>query len=163
MVLLYPKTLDEARRDYRWQSDPELMGLSGYPRLEETFVQYLSDSIIGYKKQPHRELFAIKTIAENEHIGNCSLYDVDYLKKEAQLGILIGERTFWDMGYGTDAVAALTEHAFKEMGLGRVYLRTRENNMRAIMCFKRYGFAPYGTRWQDGYNFILMELFSFRY
>ena len=157
-VILCPKTLDEARRDYRWQKDSELMAFSGYPRLEENFAQYLTHCLSAYKKQPSREIFTIKTISGHEHIGNCAVYDVDHSKNEAQIGILIGEREYWDLGYGADAVNSLVEHVFKDMDIQRIYLRTREDNLRARACFEKCGFKPCGTLWRDGYNFILMEL-----
>ena len=115
-IILRHKTLDEARRDYRWQSDAELMAFSGYPRLEESFSQYLTHCLNSYKKQPSRELFAIKTLPEMEHIGNCAVYSVDHSKNEAQIGILIGERKYWDLGYGTDAVKTLVDYVFRDMG-----------------------------------------------
>lgn len=157
-VILCEKTLDEARRDYRWQKDAELMAFSGYPRLEESFAQYLTHCVGAYKKQPSRELFTIKTIDRNEHIGNCAVYDVDHTKNEAQIGILIGEREYWDLGYGNDAVNTLVAYVFKDMGLNRIYLRTREDNRRARACFEKCGFKACGELRQNGCNFILMEL-----
>jgi RimJ/RimL family protein N-acetyltransferase len=157
-VILCEKTLDEARRDYRWQTDAELMAFSGYPRLEESFSQYLTHSLGAYKKQPSREIFTIKTIEGGEHIGNCAVYDVDHTKNEAQIGILIGEREYWDLGYGHDAVNTLAGHIFQDIGLRRIYLRTRQDNLRARACFAKCGFKPCGALRQDGYDFILMEL-----
>jgi RimJ/RimL family protein N-acetyltransferase len=156
-VVLCDKTLDEARRDFIWQRDAELMALSGYPRLEETFVQYLTQCVTSYRKQPEREIFTIETLSDHEHIGNCSVYDVDHVKNQAQIGILIGEREYWDMGYGMDAVQTLVNYVFRDMGIKRIYLRTREDNQRARHCFDKCGFEPCTTMWQNGYHFIVME------
>jgi RimJ/RimL family protein N-acetyltransferase len=47
--------------------------------------------------------------------------------------------------------------------MSRIYLRTREDNLRARHCFEKCGFKSYGTLWQDGYHFILMELLRNNY
>ncbi|MBI3648006.1 MAG: GNAT family N-acetyltransferase, partial [Actinobacteria bacterium] len=56
------------------------------------------------------------------------------------LCVLIGDRSHWGMGHGTDAVMTLLEHAFERYDLARVELWTLEQNERAIRAFSRCGF-----------------------
>ncbi|GAI02420.1 unnamed protein product, partial [marine sediment metagenome] len=83
---------------------------------------------------------------------------IDEAKDEAELGIMICNRDYWDKGYGTDAVTTLVNHIFLQTNLKRIYLKTLDWNQRAQKCFKKCGFTPYGHLARDGYNFVLMEL-----
>lgn len=157
-IKLRTKRLSDAREDYTWQTDHELARLDAASVSTVTFPQYLADyaSELRYPS-PLRNRFAIETI-EGEHIGNCTYYGIDEAKGEAELGIMIGNRGYWDKGYGADAVATLVNHIFQQTQLNRIYLKTLDSNARAHRCFQKCGFTPCGELKKDGYSFVLMEL-----
>jgi RimJ/RimL family protein N-acetyltransferase len=157
-VRLREKRLADAPDDYAWQTDPELAQLDAAPLLTISFQQYLSD----YTRELRypsltRQQFAIETL-DSKHIGNCSYYGINKTKGEAELGIMIGNRDYWDKGYGTNAVTTLVNYIFQRTKLNRIYLKTLDTNTRAQKCFKKCGFTPYRHLNKDGYNFVLMEL-----
>lgn len=71
---------------------------------------------------------------------------------------MIGDRDYWDRGYGADTVANLLDYVFRKTKLNRLYLKTLVANKRAQKCFAKCSFTPYGRLQKDGYSFILMEL-----
>ena len=157
-IRLRKKRLADATDDYTWQTDPELVCLDASPLLTTTFHQYLSV----YASEMHysssvRHTFAIETPG-GKHIGNCSYYNINKTKGEAELGIMIGDRDYWDKGYGTDTVITLLNYIFQETDLKRIYLKTLNSNRRAQRCFEKCGFTSYGYINRDGYNFSLMEI-----
>ncbi len=157
-VRLRDKKLSDARNDYKWQTDPELARLDAAPQLTISFAHYLLDYTMELHfpyQTTHR--FAVETM-DGKHIGNCSYYDINETIGEAQLGIMIGNRNYWDRGYGTGTIMALVNHIFQETSLNRVYLKTLEANVRAQRCFEKCGFTRYGHMARDGYRFVLMEL-----
>jgi len=157
-IKIRDKRLSDALEDYIWQTDTELSYLDAAPVLVTTFCQYLSDYADEFRyshSTGHR--FAIETI-DDKHIGNCGYYGVDRTKGEAELGILIGNRDYWNKGYGTDIVSTLVSYIFRKTNIKRIHLKTLESNIRAQKCFKKCGFAPYGHLAQDGYRFMLMEI-----
>jgi ribosomal-protein-alanine N-acetyltransferase len=157
-VRLRLKKLSDVRNDYRWQSDPELARLDAAPVLKASLPVYLLDYTDWiYKPGPSRYPLAIETL-DGKHIGNCTCYDIDADKSEAQLGIMIGERDYWDTGYGTDAVRTLANHVFLNTGLQRIYLKTLDWNLRAQKCFENCGFTPCGHLHRNGNDFVIMEL-----
>jgi len=157
-VKLREKRLADATDDYAWLTDAELAELDAAPLPTTTFPQYLASYTSDLRYPPTiRHQFAIET-KEGKHIGNCTYYGIDNDKKEAELGIMIGDRDYWDQGYGSDAVATLLEYVFGKTKLTRLYLKTLVNNSRAQKCFTKCGFIPYGHLKKDGYSFILMEL-----
>jgi RimJ/RimL family protein N-acetyltransferase len=157
-VRLREKKLADARYDYIWRTDPELAALDAAPLLSATFQEYLSDytMILRYPTRS-RYQFAIETL-DGKHIGNCSYYDIDETSSETELGIMIGDRDYWEKGYGTDAVATLVDHIFSQTKLKRIHLKTLRMNKRAQRCFQKCGFKPYSRLVMDGYYFMLMEI-----
>ncbi|MFC1871233.1 GNAT family N-acetyltransferase [Chloroflexota bacterium] len=157
-VKLREKKNTDARNDYTWQTDPILSQLDAAPQLKMSFTRYRLDYIWELHIASHtRCRFSIDT-SEGKHIGNCSYYDINDTKGETELGIMIGDRDYWDRGYGTDAVSTLVDYIFGETSLRRVYLKTLESNLRAQKCFQKCGFTEYGRLVKNGYHFMLMEL-----
>jgi len=89
-------------------------------------------------------VLAIETDA-GIHIGSVGLHRIDWKDRHAELGIVIGEKTCWGRGYGSDAIRTLLRLAFEEMNLHRVYLRVNADNSRAIRCYEACGFQREGT------------------
>lgn len=157
-VILRDKKIADAWDDYAWETDPELAELDAAPVLTMPYSQYLSN----YTEEilhPWRnnKQFAIDT-PEGRHIGNCSYYNIDKYRGEAEIGIMIGDRDYWDKGYGADTVRTMVGHVFLTTTLYRLYLKTLEWNFRAQRCFQKCGFTPCGEMRRNGNIFLLMEL-----
>jgi RimJ/RimL family protein N-acetyltransferase len=157
-IRLREKKFSDVRNDFRWQSDPELSRLDAAPVLIMSFSLYLIDYATTLRQaNSYRYALAIETL-EGKHIGNCTCYDIDEKKGEAQLGIMIGNRDYWNQGYGADALNAMINHVFGITTLHRLYLKTLEWNTRAQKCFLKCGFTPFGHLRRNSYEFMLMEL-----
>ncbi len=157
-VVLREKCLDDAHDDYRWETDPELAELDATRPVNMPFSRYRLDFADELRLHlPTSRRFAVDTL-DGKHIGNCAYYNISERNHEAELGIMIGERDYWDKGYGVDVVATLLDHIFAETKLDRVYLKTLANNFRAQTCFKRAGFKPYVRMIRQGYDFLFMEV-----
>lgn len=158
-VALREKRLTDARNDYAWETDPELAQLDASPMVTGTFSQYLLDYVSElHDSSPTRHRFAVETL-DGQYIGNCAYYNINETKGEAELGIIIGDRNYWDKGYGADAVTTLVNYVFRESNLHRIYLKTLESNTRAQKCFQKCGFNPSGHLVKDGFSFVLMEMY----
>jgi RimJ/RimL family protein N-acetyltransferase len=157
-VRLRDKKLTDVRNDYQWQTDPELSRLDAAPPMTASFLAYLfdyTDSI--HRPGPTRYPLAIETL-DGKHIGNCTCYDIDDDRNQAQLGIMIGDRDYWDKGYGTDTVKTLVDYIFRNTRLERVYLKTLDWNLRAQKCFQNCGFTMCGKIARNGKIFVFMEI-----
>ena len=157
-VVLREKRLEDAENDYIWRSDPELARLDAAMPLTMSFDRYLKlfQDQLKYPT-PGSHHFGTDTI-DGKYIGNCMYYDLDNVNKEAELGIVIGDRDYWSNAYGYDAVITLLGHMFADRQLKRVYLHTLEWNKRAQRCFSKSGFKPVKMVRRMAYDFILMEV-----
>ncbi|MFC2044659.1 GNAT family N-acetyltransferase [Chloroflexota bacterium] len=162
-VMLRPKRLTDALNDYNWERDPELAYLDAVPPLTTTFAKYLLQCAEQLSfPSPTRKRFAIET-HDGKHIGNCSYYNIDQAEGETELGIMIGNRGYWDKGYGGDAIAALVCRVFQNTYITRIYLKTLDSNSRAQKCFQKCGFVPYSHMTSNGFSFTLMEIYHDRW
>lgn len=157
-IILRNKRLADAQNDYDWQADPELAWLDAAPVVTISFEEYLS-AYASALRHPSltRRSFAVETL-DGKQIGNCTYYNVDEAKGDAELGIMIGNRYYWDKGYGTDALITLINYIFRETSLKRLYLKTLDSNTRAQKCFQKCNLTPYGHLDRDGFSFVLMEI-----
>ncbi|MFC2000788.1 GNAT family N-acetyltransferase [Chloroflexota bacterium] len=157
-VILRSKRLEDAWDDYAWKCDPDLAKLDATSPLSIPFSIYYtsySQDLRYEGDMDHR--YAIDSL-EGKHIGNCSCYNIDHMRGEAELGILIGDPDYWDKGYGSDAVITLVNHVFQERHMNRIYLHTLEDNLRAQRCFEKCGFVALRQVTKGMHRFILMEV-----
>lgn len=156
-VKLRPKRLQDAANDYSWRTDTELCRLDAAPPILSCFEEYLKGYAEELRYPGPGSRFAIETM-DGRHIGNCSYFNIDKTNKQTEIGIMIGDRAYWNQGYGTDAILTLVNHIHSEAGLERVYLRTLNWNLQAQKCFEKCGFLPCGQLIRGDHDFIIMEI-----
>lgn len=132
----------------KWINDPEVSDFLGsvyfpYSILQER--QWLERSMAAGDYGKH---FTIVT-KKGKPIGNLALMEINYIDRNATLGIMIGEKDFWNKGFGTDAITTLLGYAFESVGLNKVELRLNSGNNRALICYKKCGFKLEGRKKQQ--------------
>lgn len=85
-------------------------------------------------------------------IGSLAFDHIDWHVRTAEFGILIGDKTYWNRGYGTEAVRLLCQHGFNTLNLNRIFLHVFENNPRAIRTYEKSGFIIEGRERQAEYK-----------
>ena len=85
-------------------------------------------------------------------IGNSSFFDFDWFSRAAEVGIMIGDKTVWNQGYGTEVMTLLLRHGFETLNLNRIYLRVYADNKRAIRTYEKAGFVHEGRLRQAVYK-----------
>jgi RimJ/RimL family protein N-acetyltransferase len=157
-IKIREKKLEDAANDYSWSRDPELSRLDAAQPLVMTLSHFISEYAAELRYPPlTRRRFAIETL-NGSHIGNCSYYNIDIKRSEAEIGIMIGNRDYWDKGYGVDTIKTLISYVFHSTGFKKLYLKTLNWNFRAQSCFRKCGFVQYSQINRDGYIFMLMEI-----
>jgi len=158
MVVLRGKRREDALADYGWRKDPEMARYDGAKPITNSLADFralFEDEL--ENPIPFRRTFGVED-EEGRHIGNVMYYNIDRVKGEAEVGITIGDRRYWNRGYGTDALKTLIRYLFANTGMNRLRLKTLDWNRRAQRCFEKAGFVHCGkSRRSDG-SFLLMEL-----
>lgn len=107
-----------------------------------------------HRRDPATINWAIETRAGGEFVGVTGLTDLDFRNRHCEWGIWIGPPGYWGKGYGTEACRLAVRHAFRELGMEKVYLGVYEGNERGRRAYEKAGFRVEGTHprdhWMDG-------------
>jgi RimJ/RimL family protein N-acetyltransferase len=88
-------------------------------------------------------------IIEKDHdilIGSCGFIEIDDLNQTAGVGIFIGDKNYWNKGYGSEALTLLLDYGFKALNFHNVELTVFSFNYRAIRSYEKVGFKIIGKR-----------------
>jgi len=135
-----------AKYEARWQRDSEFMrfidsdpvDLFSEKKIKEWFEKAVDD---GFKSE--RYGFRIRALSDDRPIGFLGLW-LNLTHAEVWVGIGIGDRDYWNKGFGTDAMKLCLRYAFMELGAQRVSLGLLEYNPRALRAYEKVGFQLEG-------------------
>jgi len=134
----------------KWVNDREVMDnlIMRYPvsrYQEEKWIEKALDD-----PNPRNKVFAIET-KDGVYLGGIGLHRIDWENSNTEVGIVIGNKEYWNKGYGTDAMFTILDFAFNQMNLHRVYLRVFEYNQRGVRSYQKCGFKKQGVLREDRY------------
>jgi RimJ/RimL family protein N-acetyltransferase len=133
---------DDLPRYVAWLNDPEVTDhlLVHLPfNLDDETDWYESQ-----RKDSTMQNFAIVVSAENLLIGSIGLMNINQWEQNAELGILIGDKTRWGQHYGREAIQLLLPFGFNTLNLHRIFLRVDAAHSAAIRCYTNCGFIEEG-------------------
>ena len=144
---LSPLDPDDAPRFTTWVNDPEVA--AGVTLARQVLgVERMRDKLARHAGR--QAYFAIVALDGDELIGNCGIDDISDIDGTGGLVILIGDKRFWNRGFGADAVRLLLRFGFLTLGLNNIHLRVHAFNERAIRCYEKCGFKQCGY-WPDSW------------
>ncbi len=136
-----------------WLNDPEVIeGLALYRPLSMAEEEQWFEKMLTRSQDERPFVIEARTEDGWQVIGNLALFDIKWREKSAELGIVIGEKTYWNKGYGGDAIRTLLTHGFETLNLHRIFLRVYEFNLRAIHAYEKIGFVHEGRMRQAEYS-----------
>jgi len=97
-------------------------------------------------------------------VGNAGLHQIEPVHLAAEFGIFIGEKQYWNQGFGREATRLMLKHGFEDLNLHRIYLHVYETNPRAVKAYEAAGFKREGVLREAIYkngryiNVILMSV-----
>jgi RimJ/RimL family protein N-acetyltransferase len=129
-----------------WLNDPEVTA-----GLMTHFPMSMADETRWFENQGNRPVeerslaIEVKTAdAVWQHIGGTGFEHIGWVDRFAEFGICIGDKAFWNQGYGTEATRLMLKHGFETLNLHRIFLRVYENNPRAMRAYEKVGFVKEG-------------------
>lgn len=150
----------------RWLNDPEVIKFlyMNSPLSRAAEEKWIENQLA--QPPSNGQVFAIEAL-EGDHwvyIGNTGLDKVEPVNAQSEFGIFIGEKTYWNKGYGKEATLLILKHGFEDLNLNRIYLYVFEDNSRAIAAYKAVGFVQEGLLRKAVYkngrfnNMLLMSI-----
>ena len=128
-----------------WASDPEVTKYLTWPTYEkvETAYQILDLWASEYEKPNYYQwMIVLKEL--DEPIGSISVVRQNDRVEEAEIGYCIGSH-WWHKGIMTEALNAVIEYLFTEVGMNRVAARHDPNNPHSGGVMRKCGMKYEGT------------------
>ena len=137
-----------------WLNDPEVQqGIILHP-LSQTEEENWYERMLARPVDEHVMAIEIRLPDETGEepnwklIGSLAFENIDWRIAAAEFGIVIGDKNYWNQGYGTEAVRLLVHYGFNTLNLNRIFLHVYANNLRAIHAYKKAGFTLEGRERQ---------------
>ena len=159
---LSPMSLDDAAQYAEWLNETAV----GLPLLQISEVLNLEKEKDLLKNLSTGYNFAIVDKDKDKLIGSVGLFHVDHIHGRAEMGIMIGDRNFWNRGYGTEATQLLLDYSFNALNLCHIRLGVFSFNPRALRCYEKVGFKVVGKFTEyiqiagTRHDMILMEILA---
>lgn len=136
-----------------WINDPEVTaGLTLFLPMSSVDEEKWFETAMQKTQEEKPLVVDIKDGDNWRLIGNSSFFDFDWVARSAEVGIMLGDKSIWNQGYGTETMTLLLRHGFGTLNLNRVYLRVYSENKRAIRTYEKVGFVHEGSMRQAVYK-----------
>jgi len=159
---LRPVRRDDKDALYRWITNRELLLLNApYLPVGEGAHEKWFESVLSGRNDAF--FFMIEESETHKTIGSCQLFNINWIHRNAELQIRIGESAFHGKGYGSEAVRLLVDFGFKDLHLHRIYLHVFSSNTRAIKAYEKCGFTREGVLKEAAYidgEYVDVEIMS---
>ncbi len=140
-IYLRPLLESDASEQYcSWINNKEV---NKYLESKEITMEELKDYIVKRYDDPNCLFLGIYLKNDNSHIGNIKLEPINFIENIATLGILIGEKKYWNQGFGTEALNTLIQYSYDKLGLEEINLGVHKQNISALKAYKKSGFRVY--------------------
>ncbi len=143
---------EDLPRYVAWLNDPEVIAnlARSYPMSLASEERWF-DHMLGLP--PAEQVLAIE-IRDGDGwktIGTTSFMHVDTINRSAEIGIVIGEKAYWNQGYGRDTMRLMLEFGFCTLNLHRIFLKVYDRNVRGIKAYEHAGFKHEGRMRQAAF------------
>ena len=139
IYLRFVREVDAYGNWWRWFNDPDVTVHMNKGVKENT----VEDQLVFFEKVSHSEKDVVLAICDLEsgvHIGTTGLHDIDWGKGTAQFGIVIGEKTLWGKGIGTEAWRMIVEYGFSALKLKKIHTKIFAGNLPSLRIAEECGF-----------------------
>ncbi|MFX1497952.1 MAG: GNAT family N-acetyltransferase [Promethearchaeota archaeon] len=136
---LLPTNLKHSNLYTKWLNNPEtrIYIRNQIPKtLEE--IRKLYDSNQGQS----REIISLEIWHKQaqQAIGLIGFSNINWIQRNANIYVQIGEIDFWGKGIGTEAVKLMLEYGFLELNLHKIYSNILVPNKSSLKVAERVGF-----------------------
>jgi RimJ/RimL family protein N-acetyltransferase len=128
---------------YIWLNDPVVTRYQDKGIIPNTLEKQQSyyESLV---KSSSDIVFAIVFNPTDTHIGNIGLHKIDFIHRHADVGIILGEKDYWNKGFATQSIQAITKYSVNTLNLHRLTAYVMKENTGSLKAFTNAGFVQEG-------------------
>lgn len=157
MLKMRPLKITDVEHIMSWVNDPDVIKNlqhfnKKFTRKDE--LKYVEKMI----KSKNDFVFSFFN-KKGDYIGQGGIHQISWENKLGRLSLII-KREYWNNGHAQEMIPALIKHAFKKLGLHKVWLMRWKENKKAEHLYKKLGFKQEGVLkdeyfWQEKYHTIV--------
>lgn len=140
--------------------DPRPIPRTSVELLEECtdFCNRFDTEIMNVENENRKYIYFIITDYEENFIGFVNFFSINKEKRQGELGVIIGDKRYWNKGIAYSAINIVMSYLFDHMEIDRIYIETGENNKPALNLFTKLHFKKCDEYLEeDNFKFIVME------
>ena len=145
---IYMRTLSDqdcTDKYLSWLNDPQV---NQY--LETRFslqsINSIRDFVRSVNSRNNEHLFGVFLKDGDRHIGNIKVGPISPHHGVADISLFIGARECWGQGFATEAIAAISSHAFRQLGVRKLSAGMYAPNQGSCQAFLKCGYQHEGVR-----------------
>lgn len=142
-IYLRPLDVEDADAFVLWLNDAETRQYLGMQNVLNSIRE--REYIEELYKDDRKINLGIVLKDDDELIGATGLEDISLPHRNAEIGIVIGNKDCWSKGYGTEALNLIMGHGFDQLNLHKIFLSVFSFNARAIRAYEKSGFKREGV------------------
>lgn len=129
-----------------WLRDYDVMKTVGRDEYIERQIEFkeVKEYVKNIWSNDNIVFFALCHKKDNLFIGTVKINIVNPRTKEADIGIMIGEKKYWGRGLATEAIKTVCKYCFEVLKLRRLVSGCMAVNIAMVKTFKRSGFVQEG-------------------
>ena len=145
-VDLGPMNLDHVKLYTNWvnNSKARIYARSNRPHTVETLKKWNEPSESGGLSR--FLVFEIWHKKDKRPIGTCGFGHINWIDRNANIFMNIGEPEYWNKNLGTEASYLLIDYGFKELNFHKIYAGIFEPNIRSWSVAEKDGFILEGIQ-----------------
>ena len=120
-----------------WLNDPEIMRYSDN-RHHRHSVEASRGYLKSFEESPNFYWAIIKRCSPQNLIGSITAY-IDVNNPVADIGILIGDKTFWGEGYGGEAFSGVIDWLIRVQRIRKITAGTMASNKGVLAVMRKSG------------------------
>lgn len=131
----------------QWLNDEEVCRNNSHATFPNTYEKMIRF----YESQQNNMSQVVLAVIHKEnniHIGNVSLQGINWISRNAEFAILMGNKNYWGKGFGEEAAHLIVAYGFSRLNLHRIYCGTLQNNQAMKKLAQKLNMKEEGVRRQ---------------
>jgi RimJ/RimL family protein N-acetyltransferase len=96
--------------------------------------------------------FAVCDKETDVFIGTTGLYRIEWVMRNAEFRVFLGNKKFWNRGVGTECTKLMVIYGFDKLNLNKVFLGVNADNGGAVRAYEKARFVREGILRQEQYR-----------
>ena len=142
LCFLTPVDESLAEKVAAWSNDLEI-GIRTGDATDMINISKQKEYLISMKEGQN---FMIISVENQQPVGIIRLKNCDFIQGVSELGLFIGEKSYWNRGYAREAIQLALDYGFSILNMKNIMLHVFEFNVNAIALYKKIGFKEIGRR-----------------